>query len=84
MTNQIGRHRRQPIAVVLGPTVFNGQVLTLDVAGFFQPLPKPRDTKGIGLGRTRAQIADHCPRAITGQAAAPPSSFDHVGSHLHD
>jgi hypothetical protein len=56
---EIGRHRRQPIAVVLGPTVFNRQVLTLDVAGFFQPLPKPRDTKGVGLRRTRAQIADH-------------------------
>jgi hypothetical protein len=27
MTNQIGRHRRQPIVVVLGPTVFNRQVL---------------------------------------------------------
>ena len=59
MTNQIGRHRRQQIMVLLGPTIFNRQVLTLDVAGFFQPLPEPRDTKGVGLRRTEAQIADH-------------------------
>ena len=59
MTNQIGGHRRQPIVVVLGKTVFNLQVLTLDVAGFFQPLSKPRDTKGVGLRRTGIQIADH-------------------------
>jgi hypothetical protein len=35
VTNQIGRHRRQPIVMLLGPAVFNRQVLTLDEAGFF-------------------------------------------------
>src|SRR5215469_12757630 len=59
MMNQIGGHRWQPIGMVLGPTVFDREVLTLNVTDFFQPLPKPPNTIGVGLRRTDAQIANH-------------------------
>jgi hypothetical protein len=34
-TNQISRHRRQAIIVPLRPTIFDRDVLTIDIAGFF-------------------------------------------------
>jgi hypothetical protein len=38
--NQLGRQRRQPVKLVLGPAVFNRHVLALDIAGVFQALAK--------------------------------------------
>ena len=36
--NQIGRQRRQPIDLVVGPAVFDRHILALDVASVFQAL----------------------------------------------
>ena len=40
-SSAIGHKRRQAIQFVLGPAVFNRDVLTLDVAGLLEPLSKP-------------------------------------------
>ena len=42
--NQIGRQRRQPIDLILGPAVFDRDVLALDIAGFLQALAKCAQT----------------------------------------
>jgi len=36
--NEVGRQRRQPIHLILGPAVFNRDVLALDIAGVLQAL----------------------------------------------
>jgi hypothetical protein len=40
-TDQIGRQRRQSIVLIVGPAIFNGDILPLDIAGFDQTLQKP-------------------------------------------
>ena len=42
--NQIGRQRRQPIDLILGPAVFDRHVLALDIAGLLQALAKCAQT----------------------------------------
>ena len=42
--NQIGRQRRQPIDLILGPAVFDRHVLALDIAGVLQALAKSAQT----------------------------------------
>jgi hypothetical protein len=42
--NQIGRQRRQPIDLILGPAVFDRYVLALDVANLLEALAKCAQT----------------------------------------
>jgi len=47
------------IIATLGPTIFNRQVLSLDVAGFSQSLPERRHKRCKRAGRTAAEDTDH-------------------------
>ena len=38
--DEIGGHRRQPVILAFGPAVFDGDVLPLGEAGFFQSVKK--------------------------------------------
>jgi hypothetical protein len=38
--NELGRQRRQPIRLILGPAKLDRDVLALDIAAFFEALPK--------------------------------------------
>jgi hypothetical protein len=60
-TNQFGREIRQSIVLALRPTVFDGDVLAFDIAGFVEALPERHQTAGnvVGLGRPGAEIANH-------------------------
>ena len=54
--DQIGRQRRQPIELILGPAVFDRHVLALDIAGVLQALAKsahdgPLSRQAIVLSR---------------------------------
>ena len=51
--NQIGRHRRQPIIVVLGPAVFDRHVLTVTVTGFAQPCEKRGQLSRVTSGESQ-------------------------------
>jgi hypothetical protein len=78
--NQFGRQRRQPLPLVLGPPVIDGNVFTLDVAGLLEALTERSQAIRISVRRLAVEdpitgIAGCCARAITGHAAAaPPSS----------
>ena len=49
--NQIGRQRRQPIDLILGPAVFDRHVLALDIAGVLQALAKCAQTLRVPVRR---------------------------------
>ena len=42
--NQFGRQHRQPIQLILGPAIYSGDVLALDIAGVFEALAKSAQT----------------------------------------
>src|SRR5262249_27729295 len=58
-TNQIVRHLRQPIHLIVGPTVDDGQVLALDVTGVLQSGVKSAQTVCVGFGRRSIEESDH-------------------------
>ena len=78
--NQIGRQRRQPIELILGPAVFDRHVLALDIAGVFEALTKSAQTLRVAVGRYGAEESDHRHRRLLRarrerpRAAAPPRS----------
>src|SRR5262249_31808815 len=49
--NQFGRQRRQSIDLIVSPAVFDCYVLTLDIAGILQALPKSAQTLGRPVRR---------------------------------
>jgi hypothetical protein len=49
-TNQIGRQARQSIVLALRPTVFDRDVLALDVASFVETLPEGGQTESSDSG----------------------------------
>ena len=61
--NQFGRQRRQPIELILGPAVFDRDVLALDIAGVFEALAKCAQT-----------VRDTC-QAIWGRGTRSPASL---------
>ena len=72
--NQFGRQRRQPIALILGPAVFDRHVLAFDIAGLLQALAKCAQTvRAIRARRCRCRetrspaspAAARAPRAAT-------------------
>src|SRR5262249_28658618 len=59
VANQIGGERWKSLVGPFRPTVVDRYVAALDVTGFTQAVVKCRQTKGVGLTRTSADISDH-------------------------
>jgi len=57
--NQFRRQRRQPIELVLGPPVFDHDILALDVAGLLQALAKRAQALREPVRRYAAEEANH-------------------------
>ena len=57
--NQIARHCRQPIVLTLCPTVFDGHVPVLDIAGFTQALKERGQVRRPPRGRGAIEKSDH-------------------------
>ena len=75
--NQFGRQRRQSVVLALCPAGYDGHVLALDIAGFFQALVEyaQRSTyvsSDAGWRNPITGIAGCCARAASGHAAAAP------------
>src|SRR5271169_842698 len=64
--DQIGRQIRQSIVMALSPTVFDRDVLALDVANLVQGPPESDQAGGdiVGLLRAAAEIANHRHRLL--------------------
>src|SRR5262249_59414116 len=78
--NQIGRQRRQPAKLIVGPAVFDRYVFALDIAGIFEATAKSAQTVREPVGRLAVEESDHRHRSLLpvgGQwprRLAPPSS----------
>jgi len=70
-TNQIGCQGRQSIILALCPTVFDGDILALDVAGIVQTLAEGGQTEIVGLWGPGAEKADHRLRLLRAGRARP-------------
>ena len=57
--NQVGRQRRQPIELTLGPAVFDCQVLALDKACVFEALAECAQTVRERVRRCAAEESNH-------------------------
>jgi hypothetical protein len=55
--HQFRRQVRQPIYLVVGPTIFDGHVFALDEAHVFQALAEY--THAVSVGRRRVEEPDH-------------------------
>src|SRR4029077_19140093 len=58
-SNQFSRQRRQPVHLILSPAVVDRDVLTLDIAGILEALPKRANTVRVGLRRPGVEESDH-------------------------
>ncbi len=63
-TDQIGRHRRQPIVLALRPAIFDRYVAAIDVAGFAQPFEKGGQGPRVSLRRLGVEKSDHRQRPL--------------------
>jgi hypothetical protein len=63
-TNQIGCQGRQSVILALRRTVFDRDVLALDVADLSQTLPEGGETEIVGLRGPGAEIANHRHRLL--------------------
>src|SRR5262249_48646791 len=59
---QVGRQRRQSIELILGPAVFDRDVLAFDIARFLEALPKPPHEVCGSISRSGVEKPDprHC------------------------
>jgi hypothetical protein len=74
--HKICRQLRKSIVLTLGPAIFDRDVLTLDIAGFFQALPEGV-TRRRQTPPTRRRETRHGPAGslrAAGATAAPPSN----------
>ena len=62
--NKIGRQPRQPVELVLGPAVFDRDVLAFDIPCVLQALAKSAQAIRETLGRYRAEETDHRHRRL--------------------
>jgi hypothetical protein len=62
--NQIGGQRWQSIVSILGPAVFDRDILALQIAGLFQPLPDGLYAESVSLRRSGKEQADHRHRRL--------------------
>jgi hypothetical protein len=56
--HKIGHQGRQPVGMVVRPTVFDLHVAAIGVAGFGEPVEKGRKLALVILGRLRVQKSD--------------------------
>src|SRR5262249_61904934 len=78
--DQFSSQRRKPIELPIGPAVFDGHVLTLDIAGLLQALMKFGQTSHRKHRRgCRAEIPDHRHRRLLRARRQRPR-----GSHAGD
>ena len=64
---KIGHQGRQPIGMVLRPTVFDLHIAAIDIAGL-EPVEKGRQLALVVLRRLRVQKSDDRPPALTAPA----------------
>src|SRR5262245_35227623 len=62
--NQLGRQLRQPIKLILAPTVYDRYVIALDIAGVLEALAKSAQTVLNSLRRSVIKEADHRHRRL--------------------
>src|SRR6516162_8357723 len=62
--DEIGGQCGQPIVMVLGPAVFDREILTFDIAGFVQSLAKGSQLWCERCRRPGAEKADHWHRLL--------------------
>src|SRR5262249_34438231 len=58
-SNQVVRQRRQPINLILSPSVYDCYVLAFDVAGFLQTLSESTQPARYHLGRSGVEKPDN-------------------------
>src|SRR6516164_3192514 len=70
--NQIGRQSRQPVVLALCPTVFDGDILALDMAGFVEAPSEWRQAdSAVGFRGSDAEPADHRHRLLRTRRKRP-------------
>jgi hypothetical protein len=62
--NQIGRQRRQPVKLIVGPAIFDRYGLALDIAGIFEAPAKSAQTVREPVGRLAVEESDHRHRSL--------------------
>src|SRR5262245_37332198 len=62
--NQLGRQLRQPIKLILAPTIYDRYVIALDIAGVLEALAKSAQTVLDSLRRSVIKEADHRHRRL--------------------
>jgi len=70
-TIQLRRHRRESIVLAFRPTIFDGHVPALDVAGFGQTLAEYRHQRRTRPGQTGTEIPDNRPRLLRARRERP-------------
>src|SRR5262249_34125612 len=73
--NQFSRQLRQSIELVLGPAVFDGHVLALDVAAILQALTKCAQTVRHPVRRSGVKKSDHGHRRLLRASRERPSGY---------
>jgi hypothetical protein len=88
---EIGRQHGQPVGIVLGPAIFDRNVLALNITGFLQALTERGHLGRKAVGRCDVEEPDHrhrrllrkrCARPCDGSAAkrcdkSPPTDLDY-------
>ena len=69
--DQIGRHCRQPIVLVVRPAILDSHVLALDETGFAQALPERTDEVRGGGSRGGPEKPDHRQRRLRARGEGP-------------
>src|SRR5262245_34992175 len=62
--NEVGCQNGQPLALVLGPAIFDREVLALNIAALFEPLAKGTQQIRIPLRRCGVEIPNHRQRCL--------------------
>src|SRR5262249_46537540 len=62
--NQFGRHRRQSLALIFGPAIFDRYAFAFDITGLFKALPEAAHRLRDHLERCGVEEADHRHRAL--------------------
>jgi hypothetical protein len=69
--NQIGRHRRQAVVLIIRPAVFDHNILAIDVAGLGQTFMKSCQLSRVILGGSSVDEPDHRHRLLRAHRDGP-------------